>query len=149
MPAQHDTVVTALPDTSRGRPLPVPKPTPGMQSNIRVEQPRAGARVAGPSFVVSGMSRTFENSISYELLSSEGNVISQGHGMSNGSMGQFGPYHLNVNTQGYKGIATLEVFDLSPKDGSRIDVVLVPITIVSDTIGISPNDRITTMPIKK
>jgi hypothetical protein len=69
--------------------------------------------------------------------------------MSSGSMGQFGPYTFSVTAGSYHGPAVLEVFDYSPKDGSEIDKVRVPITIASDTIGVGPNDRITPLPIKK
>lgn len=148
-PVVHDTVVTVQPETSHARRITDTKHVAKSEANIRVEQPRPGARISGQTFTISGMSRTFENSISFSLQSSTGAVISSGHGMSNGLMGEFGPYRLTVNTQGYRGHATLEVFDLSAKDGSKIDVVRVPIELASDTIGISPSDRITPLPRKK
>jgi hypothetical protein len=113
-------------------------------TNITVEFPKPAERISAPIFPVHGMSRTFENSVSYKLLSQSGATIANGHGMSHGSMGQFGPYDFVVNTNGYIGKATLQVFDLSPKDGKEIDKVSVPVVIARDTIGIAPSDRLPT-----
>ena len=149
-----DTIASAPPDTSRPIASPpkssdrAPRPTAG-QKNITVGAPHPGDVIRGNAIVIRGSARTFENGIAYKVLDARGKVISTGHGLTRGSMGQFGPFELTANVGNYTGHARLEVFDYSAKDGSEIDKVSVPIEIRRDTVGVGPGDRITPMPIKK
>jgi hypothetical protein len=104
--------------------------SPAASSNIEVMSPRVGEKVFSP-LAVSGNARVFESVVSLRLLDSQGNILAQATAIANApDMGKFGPFQAKIEyqlTQPQNG--TLEVFAVSPKDGSEIDKVTVPIEL--------------------
>jgi hypothetical protein len=103
-------------------------------SNIVVSEPKSNDIVTSP-FKVTGKARVFENQFNYRLKGSDGSILAQGNPTANApDVGQFGPFEFQVTFPPNSVSGTLEVFDSSPKDGSEIDMVTVPLTLkASDT----------------
>ena len=101
--------------------------SPAASRNIEVLSPRGGDFVKS-GFRVMGNARVFENVVSIRLTDSEGNVLVQTTASANASdVGQFGPFEKVLNYQTSATEGTLEVYQVSAKDGSEIDKVVVPI----------------------
>jgi|GEM_PF-2814829 len=98
--------------------------------NIRVTTPTPGQHVAVGGFRIAGTARTFENNVSYRINDSTGTAMAGGNVMSQGEMGQFNPFEARLHMRAsYSGPATLEVFQISAKDGSEIDKVTIPVIV--------------------
>lgn len=98
-------------------------------TNITVSSPRPNQVISSP-LIISGTARTFEGTVNYRLKNSVGEIIKEGNTIAaSPEMGQFGPYSaaLKFNTPVYTIIGTLEVFQYSAKDGTPIDMVIIPI----------------------
>lgn len=108
-----------------------PTVTPKAEANIIVTSPKSGQEVTLP-FTISGRARVFENQFNYQLLNAAGTVIYQGQIYANSpDAGQYGDFSVSVASVSStaRGLITVEVFDFSPKDGSKIDLVKVPVTL--------------------
>jgi germination protein M len=98
---------------------------------ILVESPLALDEVSSPLHAF-GTSNTFEANFSYELLDAEGGVLDEDFVTATsgtGTRGRFeftAPYEVDEPSDG-----TLVVFELSAKDGSRINVVEIPLRLGS------------------
>ncbi|HEX5416755.1 MAG TPA: Gmad2 immunoglobulin-like domain-containing protein [Chloroflexota bacterium] len=108
----------------------VPVGPPSFSDNILVLEPGVGQTVHSP-ITVSGYARLFEAQGNFELTNSAGGVIKSGTFMAvAGTQPTFARYDFTVTysvpaTQA----GTLTLFSLSPRDGSRINVVKVPLTL--------------------
>jgi hypothetical protein len=96
---------------------------------ILVESPAQGSTVQSP-VRVTGSANVFEAQFRAELADANGTVISTQSVHATSGTGTRGTFDVTVPFSA-SGKATLTVFDLSPKDGSRIDVVEVPIQLVA------------------
>lgn len=97
--------------------------------NILVEYPGQGWRVASP-FTVSGMANVFEAEFNLELRSSQGQLLAQQNITASAGNGIWGTFSTGVRfPSSAAGPATLSVFDLSAKDGSRIYEVTIPLVL--------------------
>lgn len=97
--------------------------------NILVEFPGTGWRVTSP-FTVSGMANVFEAQFNLELRNAQGQLLVQQNVTATAGNGIWGSFTTAVKfPAGAAGPATLSVFDLSAKDGSRIYEVNVPLTL--------------------
>ena len=97
--------------------------------NIRVSSPLPNTVISG-IFTVSGEARVFENQFSYRLKDADGSILAHGSITANGQeAGQFAPFSTTISSYSTpKGkTGTLELFDNSPKDGSEIDKVIIPV----------------------
>jgi hypothetical protein len=110
-----------------------PSPTPLASANVIVFSPYAGQTV-GPDFIIEGKARVFENVVSIKLKNFQSDDIylmttTQTRATDAGVFGDFMyPIHLSTSS----GLTTdtklqLDVYQASPKDGSPIDVVSVPL----------------------
>jgi germination protein M len=96
---------------------------------ILVESPLPNEQVSSPLHVF-GTSNTFEATFSYELLDAEGDVLDDDFVTATSGTGMRGrfefvaPYEVDEEVDG-----TLVVFELSAKDGSRINVAEVPLRL--------------------
>ncbi|HUY56132.1 MAG TPA: Gmad2 immunoglobulin-like domain-containing protein [Candidatus Nanopelagicaceae bacterium] len=96
---------------------------------IFVEAPAPGDTV-GTSILVEGTANVYEAQFRIELRDSGGNLVFDESVMATsgtGQRGQFGvtfPYHTHLAGKGQ-----LTAFDLSATDGSRIDVVSIPVVL--------------------
>jgi spore germination protein GerM len=125
----HDTTVVVHSDTFR-----IPgDSTPRRSANIRVDVPRSGDHVRGNAIRIAGTARVFENVVNYRLLDSERRELATGTTMATGDASKFSAFSATLAVPGsYAGRAVLEVFDYSARDGSRQDVVDIPLTIERD-----------------
>jgi hypothetical protein len=94
---------------------------------IVVTAPVIGERVAGP-VTVTGTADVFEGTVSARVLDAAGREIGTAFTTAtcgSGCRGDFRltlPYRLPADQDG-----VVEVYEVSPKDGSRVDVVAVPV----------------------
>lgn len=104
--------------------------SPAASTNIEVMRPQKMDKAFSP-LVVSGNARVFENVVSVRLIDSSGNVLAQTTTMANSpDAGKFGPFQAEIEYKvdsPQKG--TLEVYAVSPKDGSEIDKVTIPVDL--------------------
>jgi hypothetical protein len=104
--------------------------SPAASSNIEIMIPQKDEKVKSP-FTVSGNARVFENVVSIRLIDSIGNILYQNNTMANApDAGKFGPFQAKIDyqvSQPQKG--TLEVYQVSAKDGSEIDKVTVGVEL--------------------
>lgn len=93
----------------------------------RVDQPRQFDLVGNP-VLVAGIGNGFEAMLNYRI--SEGHDEVTGHFQVGGGAGEHGQFQLQVDVSG--AVFTLdrlfvEVFEISAKDGSEINKVIVPV----------------------
>lgn len=105
---------------------------PQSESNIKVTGLVAGQNVSLP-IMVSGEARVFENVVSFRLKDKDGSILYQGFTSAlSPDMGLFGPFTKEINYLFKKPTSpevTLEVYWGSPRDGSDLDVVSVPLKL--------------------
>ena len=96
---------------------------------ILVEYPGKGWAVQSP-LRVAGSANVFEAQFQAELKDSSGHVIAAQSIHATSGTGTRGTFDTTIAFSATNpGAATLTVFDFSPKDGSRIDVVTVPLQL--------------------
>jgi hypothetical protein len=95
-----------------------------------VYAPLANAEVPR-TFSVSGVVRAFEATFSWRVRDAGGAVVSGGFGKANiGTSPVWGAYDVDVSIPATaQGALTLEVFQLSPKDGTETSLVKLPLRI--------------------
>lgn len=96
---------------------------------ILVEYPGKGWAVQSP-LRVSGSANVFEAQFQAELKDSTGHVLAAQSIHATSGTGTRGTFDTTIAFSATApGAATLTVFDISPRDGSRIDVVTVPLQL--------------------
>lgn len=138
-----DLTPVASPRQTPGTPEPSPTPAPTevpnvclenpspvnpADPNIVVRSPEPGQVVTSP-FLVTGLARVFEGQFNVTIYGELGGVIAEAPAQA--ELGQeLSPFEVELTfAVGREQPACLWVFDLSPEDGSRIDVVQVPIAL--------------------
>lgn len=96
---------------------------------ILLESPGRGSVVQAP-LRVTGTANVFEAQFQAELVAANGNVITTQPVHATSGTGTRGTFDVTIPFAS-SGKATLRVFDLSPKDGSRTDLVEVPLQLVA------------------
>ena len=98
-----------------------------INKTVAVYAPRPGD--AGRQFTVSGLSRTFEATTAWRVVDAAKRVIASGNTTaSRGTSAVWGTYQISVQLPATaSGNVTLEVYWASPRDGSDMDVVQVPL----------------------
>ena len=129
---------TAVPNVCKANPSPVNPADP----NIIVQSPVQGTVVRSP-FLITGLARVFEAQFNVTLYGELGGVIAETAGMA--EEGQvLSPFAVDLTfAVGREQPACLWVYDLSAKDGSRIDVVQVPIALAPES---QPAPSVTSTP---
>lgn len=96
--------------------------------NISVRTPRPDEKVESP-LIVEGMERTFEQNVVLRLKDAGGRELVKTFTTGTApDLGIHGPYRAELTFDRPSTRAgTLEVFQGSPKDGSEIDMVTVPV----------------------
>lgn len=98
---------------------------------ILVEFPGRGWTVRSP-FTVSGTANVFEAQFGAELRDGAGRLITERSIVASSGTGTRGTFSATVVfPTSSAGPATLTVFDISPRDGSHIDVVTVPLVLAA------------------
>ena len=129
---------TAVPNVCLANPSPVNPADP----NIVVRSPEPGQVVKSP-FLVTGLARVFEGQFNVTLYGELGGVIAEAPAQA--EMGQeLSPFEVELSfAVGREQPACLWVYDLSPQDGSRIDVVQVSVALAPQ---FQPTPSVTSTP---
>ncbi len=104
---------------------------------ILVEAPTPGELVDDGELTVRGESNTFEGNVRWELLDGDGVTVDEGFTTATGGMGTWGEFAFTVDLDSLDGggdgdgddaseRGSIVVFETSPRDGSRQNVVEVP-----------------------
>lgn len=99
------------------------------EPNIIVFNPRPNNEIS-PPLILKGIARVFENSLNYELKDEENNIIAKNFMTADApDTGKFGAYETEIYYSEPKGErGNLEVFNYSAKDGSKENVVVIPVS---------------------
>jgi hypothetical protein len=98
---------------------------------VVVTDPAIGQRVTGP-VTVAGTADVYEGTVSIRILDAAGREVGTAFTTASCGTGCRGDYRATV---AYRLTATqpgtIEVYEVSPKDGSRINVVAVPVIVTA------------------
>jgi hypothetical protein len=128
------TAPTPTPSTSTAttEPTATSEPTPadhGPSGPIEVTEPARGATVTSP-VTISGTADVFEATVSIRILDATNNTLADTFATATCGTGCRGDYTIDVpfsvNTQ-QQGV--IQVFEVSAKDGSMINIVRIPVTL--------------------
>ena len=124
-PSVHDVVVV----TPSGRTRPLNRADfETLMPPVLVESPLPFEQVKSP-LRVFGSSNTFEATSQLELLDANGKLLASKTVTASSGTGTRGTFSTSLHFQAPAGAATLVSFENSAKDGSRIDVVRIPLRI--------------------
>jgi len=94
---------------------------------ILVESPLSFEDVTSP-LRVTGTANTFEANFQYELTDTDGRIIAENFVTATSGTGTRGTFEFTVPFEvNFDGVGTLIVFEASAKDGSRINLVEIPL----------------------
>jgi Spore germination protein len=95
---------------------------------IWVNFPVSGQKVSSP-ITLQGTAIIFEATVNYHLKDSAGNLLAEGYVMANAGAPDRGDFQKSIEFKpSTTGKGTLEVFEVSPKDGSEINKVVIPLS---------------------
>ncbi len=114
--------------TPAGTASPTVTPSPAAAQNIVVTFPVPNSSVVSPVHV-EGKARTFESAVDARIRDKAGKEIARESTVALvQDTGKFGPFKMDlILPQLTSPELTLEVFSISPKDGSEIDKILIPL----------------------
>ena len=118
-----------LPKVGRGI-TPAPASSEISNSVIKVTSPYKNQTVKTP-FKISGQAKVFENQFNYRVTDSLGRILGEGTIKAQSeSLSGFAPFEVTVSSLAdIKGKGQVEVFDYSPKDGSVINKLVIPVVL--------------------
>jgi hypothetical protein len=95
---------------------------------ILVESPLSFEEVASP-LRATGTANTFEATFNYELTDTDGRIVDEDFVTATSGTGTRGTFEFTTEpyTVPFDGVGSLIVFELSAKDGSRINLVEIPV----------------------
>ncbi len=106
-----------------------------VRPSILIEQPYPDAEVTNP-LVIRGESNTFEATVRYAITAGGGDgvLLTEGFTTATGGMGVWGGFEVTVDlaavTSEYQsGAGSVIMWEDSPRDGTRVNVVEVPIVL--------------------
>lgn len=110
---------------------------------ILVESPFTGETPEAPELVIAGLSNTFEANVQFEVTDTDGVIVHEGFTTATAGTGTWGTFEVvldlgdEIPAFDREGMASVFVFELSPRDGERINVVEVPIVVGPDWVATS------------
>ncbi|MGC5022532.1 Gmad2 immunoglobulin-like domain-containing protein [Micromonospora sp. DT47] len=100
---------------------------------IVVTEPAVGQRVAG-TVTVAGTADVYEATVSVRVLDGAGRVVGAGFTTATCGSGCRGDYRTTVAYRlAAPGGGAIEVYEVSPRDGSRQHVVTIPVVLAATT----------------
>jgi len=112
---------------------------------ILVDSPAIGAVVESP-VTISGIANVFEATLSYEITTARGEVLADGFTTATCGTGCWGDFAVEVPyTLEAEAAGSVTVFTNSAEDGSRIDIVSYPVTLMPGEGGETPEPTVTTV----
>jgi Immunoglobulin-like domain of bacterial spore germination len=128
-PGGCQTAGTVPLETSPGIGVPQGTPLPP----IAVALPQSGMRVSSP-IIIAGSADVFEATVNIRVLDANGEVIAESFAMATCGTGCRGDFSTQIDVPiDAEQPATIQVFEYSAKDGSMINTVEIPVTLVPDT----------------
>ena len=132
-PARPTSVATVARTPTPG-PSPTPTEilaTPATKLNIVVDSPKEGQRVSSP-VRVAGMARVFEASVAIRIRDVLGREIGRGHVVASEGAPGWGKFAADIPFLGpdKEQVGSIEVFSLSPRDGSEENKIIIRIILV-------------------
>ena len=102
-----------------------------VSDRIAVNSPSPATTIDSRTFTLSGAARTFEANVVWRLKDSTQKVVANGHTTASlGTSALWGTFSTPVTLPtGVSGNMTLEVYEVSPKDGSEQGVVAIPLLV--------------------
>jgi immunoglobulin-like protein involved in spore germination/sporulation and spore germination protein len=100
---------------------------------ILVEQPLPGDRVSAP-VVVRGTANVFEAQFLVDVRTAAGTLLARRSVHASAGTGSRGSFSIRIPLATSARQLVVVAYDLSPKDGSRIDVVRVPVTLAAAAV---------------
>ena len=118
-----------LPKIGKGS-TPTPASSEISNSVIKVTSPYKNQNVKTP-FKISGQAKVFENQFNYRVTDSLGRILGEGTIKAESeTLSGFAPFDVTVSSLAdIKGKGQVEIFDYSPKDGSVINKLVIPVNI--------------------
>ncbi|MGC4854888.1 Gmad2 immunoglobulin-like domain-containing protein [Micromonospora sp. DT4] len=102
---------------------------PGLLAPIVVTGPSVGDRVTAP-LTVTGTADVFEATVSVRVLDADGRQVAAGFGVASCGSGCRGAYRVTVTWRtAREQHGTIEVYEVSARDGARINAVTVPVLL--------------------
>jgi hypothetical protein len=111
---------------------PAALPTPDAQHPIAVGEPKAQQSVKSP-MRVSGLAQVFEGTVHAEVVDSKGNILGRGFTTASAggpAVGDFS-FDLAFIPPAKDEPGSVRVFSPSPRDGSRLGLVEIPVLLVA------------------
>lgn len=106
-----------------------------VRPSILIEQPYPGAEVANP-LVIRGESNTFEGTVRYAITAGGGDgiLLTEGFTTATAGMGTWGDFEVVVDLSDFAsdyqpGTGSIIMWEDSPRDGSQLNVVEIPIVL--------------------
>jgi len=98
---------------------------------LPVPEQGAGDRATGCTCQVRGAARVFEGNIGWRVRDGNGREVARGNAKASRGTGPvWGMFAATVTIPpGVAGQVSIEVFSLSPRDGSEQDVIRIPVTV--------------------
>ncbi|MDA8216718.1 MAG: GerMN domain-containing protein [Dehalococcoidales bacterium] len=128
---QASSAPTAAPDpTAEATPTPRPLPTPSAEQPIVVAEPRPDQAVQSP-LRVAGQARVFEANVRIEVVDAQGKVVYSGFTTATAGAPEIGSFDTEVSFDppSQAGRGFVRVFATSPRDGSRVGLVEIPVNL--------------------
>lgn len=94
----------------------------------------------GSPFIILGRARAFENVINWRVRDEDGKILLSGSAMTNAQeMGLYGSFRIRslLSEIPSTDTGTVQVFTMSPKDGTDQDMVEVPIRFSKERLAVS------------
>jgi ABC-type glycerol-3-phosphate transport system substrate-binding protein len=111
---------------------PTPRPSPMVSGKglITVTSPLRGDQITSP-LTIAGEASVFEATVAWRVVTAGGAVLAQGNVLATAGAPQKGTFTTSVSfaLPYYGEGGFVEVYEVSPKDGSISDIVRVPVGI--------------------
>ena len=129
-PAPTATPTAAATEAPSLSPTPKPSPMVSGKGLITVTSPLRGDQIRSP-LTIAGEASVFEATVAWRIVTAGGAVLAQGNVLATAGAPQKGTFTTSVSfALPYYGEAGfVEVYEVSPKDGSISDIVRVPVGI--------------------
>lgn len=103
----------------------------GLLPPIFIEEPAVGDAIRSPMYL-TGVSNTFEAIFQVQVIDSHGHVVADDQVKATAGTGTWGSFEMRTPlSRSAVGPGMVLAFEISPKDGSRIHQIEIPITIRS------------------
>ena len=121
---QAATAAPSLPATGK------PSPMVSGKGLITVTSPLRGDQITTP-LTIAGEASVFEATVSWRVVTAGGQVLARGNVLATAGAPQKGTFSTSVTFAQplYGEAGFVEVFEVSPKDGSISDIARVPVAI--------------------